>query len=74
MAAEDAAVGVQLVDDDVFEVFEELHPLGVVGQDGGVEHVRVGEHDVAGRADGAARIGRGVAVVGEGADVLADGR
>ncbi len=37
-----------------------------------MEHVRVGEDDVAGRADGAACVGRGVAVVGESADVLAE--
>ncbi len=69
MAAEDAPVVVHLVDDDVFEAFEEGDPLGVVGHDGGVQHVGVGEDDVAGAAHLAAGVGGGVAVVGEGADV-----
>ena len=40
--AEHAAVGVQLVDDDEPQLLEEQEPLRVVGQDRGVEHVRVG--------------------------------
>ena len=72
MAAEDAAVVVQLVHHDVAEVLEEADPLVVVGQDAGVEHVGVGDDDVAGLADGPAGGGRGVAVVGERLDVGAD--
>jgi hypothetical protein len=37
--AEHAAVGVDLVDDDVLQVLEELRPLGVVRQDRLVQHV-----------------------------------
>ncbi len=69
MAPEDTSVGVHLVDDDVLERFEQLHPLGVVGEDGRVQHVRVREHDVAGLAHRAAGVSRGVAVVGKGANV-----
>ena len=54
VAAEQAAVGVQLVDDDVLQVLEQLEPLRVVRKDGGVEHVRVGDHDLPGRAHDAA--------------------
>ena len=43
MTSEDAAVGVQFVDDDVLQVFKELDPLGVVRQDVGVEHVGIGD-------------------------------
>ncbi len=50
MAAEQAAVGVQLVDDDELQVLEQLEPLGVVGEDRGVEHVRVRDHDLPGRS------------------------
>lgn len=38
MASEHAAVGVQLVDDDVFEIFKQLDPSGMVGEDVGVQH------------------------------------
>jgi hypothetical protein len=34
MRAEDAAVGVRLVDDDVAQLLEQLEPLGVMGKDG----------------------------------------
>ena len=68
VAAEHAAVGVQLVDDDVAELLEQLEPLGVVGQDRRVEHVRVGDHDLAGRPDRRADRRRRVAVVGRGRD------
>ncbi len=70
MAAEDAAVVVELVDDDVLEVLEELDPLRVVRQDAGVEHVGVGQDDVAAGPDGLAGVLGRVAVVGEDADLL----
>ena len=66
MAAEHAAIAVHLVDHHVAQVLEELRPLGVVRQDGLVQHVRVADHDVAMQADGLAGIARGVAVEGEG--------
>ena len=68
VAAEHAAIGVHLVDDDVAQVLEELRPLGVMRQDRLVQHVRVGDHDVAVQADGLACIAGGVAVEGEGLD------
>ena len=68
VAAEHPAVGVQLVDDDHPELLEQLEPLGVVGQDRGVEHVRVGDHDLAGRPDGRPDRRRRVPVVGGGRD------
>ena len=64
VAAEEAAVGVQLVDDDDPDLLEQLEPLGVVGQDRGVEHVGVGDHDLAGGPDRRADGRRRVAVVG----------
>ena len=63
VAAEEAAVGVELVDDDDLELLEQLEPLGVVGQDRGVEHVGVRDDHLAGRPDGRADRCRGVAVV-----------
>ena len=65
--AEDAPVGVQLVDDHVAEVREEARPARVVREDAGVEHVRVGEEHAAPLPGRAARVPRGVAVVGDGA-------
>ena len=64
VAAEDAAVRVQLVDDDDPQLLEQLEPLGVVGEDRRVEHVRVGDHDLAGLADRRPDRRRRVAVVG----------
>ena len=52
VAAVDAAVVVQLVDDEVAEVLERLRPVRVVRQDAAVQHVRVGEHDVRALANG----------------------
>ena len=49
--AEDAAVDVRLVDDDVGEVGEHVAPAVVVGEDADVEHVRVREHEVRPLAD-----------------------
>ena len=66
VAAEDATVEVGLVDHHVAQLLEELEPLGVVRQDRRVEHVRVGQHDLAGGADRGAHGGRGVAVVDRG--------
>ena len=63
VAAEDAAVGVQLVDDDVAELLEELEPFRVVRQDRGVEHVRVRDHDLAGTPDRGADGGGRVTVI-----------
>ena len=62
-------MAVQLVDDDVAQVLEELHPFGVVGQDPLVEHVGVGHDHVGAGADGLAGVGRRISVVGERADV-----
>ena len=69
VTAEHAAIGVELVDDDEAEVLEQLRPLGVVRQDPRVQHVGVAQHDVRARANRAARVLRGVAVVREDADL-----
>ena len=68
VAAEDAAIGVQLVQHDVAQILEQARPAGVVRQDAGVQHVRIGQHDVPLFADGRARVGGRVAVVGENAE------
>ena len=61
--AEDAAVGVRLVDDDPAEVGDEVAPALVVGQQADVEHVGVGEDEVVAAADRRALLARRVAVV-----------
>ncbi len=61
--AEDAAVHVGLVDDDVLEVREHVAPAVVMGQDAEVEHVRVGEDRVRPRPHLAPLVDRRVAVV-----------
>jgi hypothetical protein len=81
VAAEYAAVGVRLVDDHVAQLLEQLEPLRVMRQDGGVEHVRVGHHDLSGGPDQRPNGHWRVAVVDTSVDVdvgrrskLAEGR
>ncbi len=68
VAAEHAPVRVELVDHDHLQLLEQLEPLGVVGEDRRVEHVRVGHDDLPGGAHRRADRGRRVAVVGRGDD------
>ena len=68
MAAEDAAIGMELVDDDVPEVLEQLRPSRMVRQDARMNHVRVREHHVRPSANRPTRILRRIAVVREDAD------
>lgn len=68
VAAEHAAIGVDLVDHHIAQVLEELRPLGVMRQDRLVQHVRIAHHDVAMQADRLARIAGRVAIEGEGLD------
>ena len=63
VGAEDAAVRVGLVDDDGVQALQEGGPALVVGQDAGVQHVRVGEEHVGRSADARALVVGGVAVV-----------
>ena len=67
VGAEHAAVNVGLVDDDEREVREQVRPGGVVGQDPDVQHVGVGDHEVARRRICGALLAWGVAVVDRGA-------
>ena len=68
--AEDAAVDVRLVDDDVAEVREDVSPAVVVREDADVEHVGVREDDVRPLADLPAPLARRVAVVDRRAETL----
>src|SRR6266704_560630 len=70
VAAEDAAVSVQLVEDDVAQIFEEASPARVVRQNSCVQHVRIGKNDVALFANRTAGIGGRVAVVSENAEAI----
>jgi hypothetical protein len=69
VAAEHAAIRVQLVDDNELQVLEQLGPSRVVRKDPRVNHVGVAEHDVRAAANGATRVGRRIAVVGEDPDL-----
>ena len=72
MTAQNAAIVVQLIDHHVAQVFKQALPLGVVRQDARVQHVGIGDHQIAAGADGLARVLRRVAVVGEGAHFVAE--
>ncbi len=63
MSAEHAPIGVEFVDDDDPQLLEELVPLGVMGEDRGVEHVRVGDDDLTGRTDSRPDGRRGISVI-----------
>ncbi len=71
VAAEDATIGVQLVDHDKAQIFEQLRPLGVVRQDPGMQHVGVAEHHMSAAADGTTGVRRRIAVVGVDTDLEA---
>ena len=66
--AEDALIDVELVDHHVAQAPEEGPPAQVVGQDGDVEHVGVGDDQVAALPQHPASVAGGVAVVGVGGD------
>ena len=61
--AEDAAVGVRLVDHDVREVGQHVRPAPVVGQDADVQHVGVRQDRIGEAAHEVALLARRVAVV-----------
>ena len=71
VAAKDPAIGMDFIDDDVLQVFKQLDPLGVMGQNAAVEHIGIGDHHMARLPDGPPGRRRGVAVVGEGFDIHA---
>ena len=65
MAPENPAIGVQFIQHDIAQVLEQPHPLGVVRQDSGVQHVRVRQDDMSALPYRLARVLRRVAIVGE---------
>ena len=72
MAAEHAAIGVQFIQHDVSQILEQPRPARVVRQNSGVQHVRIGQYDVAFFADGFARVAGRVAVVGKDAESVVE--
>ena len=64
MGAEHAPIGVHLVDDHIFEIFEKLRPFGVMGQNALVQHVGIGNHDVTVHTHRLAGVPRRVAIEG----------
>lgn len=68
MGPEDSSVCVHLVDGDDAEGFEEFGPICVVGQDGHVKHIGIGEDDVAQVSDWRAVALRRIAIVSRDSD------
>ncbi len=64
VTAEDTPVGMEFIDDDEFQVFEEFSPFDMVRQDAGVQHIGITEDNMAAFTDGAPDILGGIAVVG----------
>src|SRR3990172_7410011 len=46
MGAEDTPVAVNLIDDNIFQLFEKIRPFFVEGQQSEVQHIRVCENDI----------------------------
>jgi hypothetical protein len=69
MAAEHAAIGMQLVDDDIPQILEELGPTRVMRKDARMHHVGIAEDEVRTRADRPPGVLRRIAVVREHADL-----
>ena len=67
---EHPAVGVRLIDDDEAQVPQHPGPALVRAQQGGVNHVRVGEDEARMIADAGAGLGGGIAVVRRSLHVL----
>jgi len=65
MAAENSPINMKLINNYIPQVGKELLPLGMVGQNTCMEHVRVCDH-VALLADCLSRVIRRIAVIGEG--------
>jgi len=63
VGAEDAAVHVRFVDDDVAQVVQDVGPAVVVREDADMQHVRVRQDDVRPAPDLPALLGRRVPVV-----------
>ena len=51
MRTEYAPVGVHLINDNELQVAKKVRPIGVMGQDSGVEHIRVGKDNMGILAD-----------------------
>ncbi len=69
VGAKDASIGVQLVDHHVAEILEAPGPAGMLGQNSGVEHVGIGQHQLGALPGRPPGIPGGVAIVDGGADV-----
>ena len=64
-------VGMDFINDDEFEIFKELHPMRMVGQNALVQHIGIGHHHMPGQAHGGARRRGRVSIVGIGLHVHA---
>ncbi len=72
MAPEDAAIGMQFVEHNVAKVFEQTSPARVMRQDSGVQHIWIGEHNVAALANRHARVRRRVTVISKDAETVVE--
>src|SRR5689334_14195020 len=65
MAAENAAIRMQLVENDIAQILKEPRPARVVREDARMQHVRIGQYHMAFFADGLARVSGRISIVGE---------
>ena len=68
MRTKNTAIDVHFVDDDKTQMTKKVGPFGVMRQDGGVQHVGIGEDESRLNANGGSGRGGGVAVVSSNTD------
>jgi hypothetical protein len=70
VTAEHSTISVQLVEDDVTEVFKQADPSSVVRKDSSMEHIRIREHYMAPLSDRSSGVAGGVPVVREDSELI----
>ncbi len=68
MRSENTPVGMELVDHDEFQVLEEGQPFGMVRKNTRMEHIGIGDHNIALRTDGLPRVLGSISIIGKGFD------
>lgn len=66
---EDPPVLMDFIYHHIFQILEELHPLCVVREDSGVQHVWIGDDDMSCGTDSFSGIDRGIAIIGVRLDI-----
>ena len=72
MTAENTAIGMNFINHNVFQIFKQLYPFGVMGKDVGMEHIWIGDYNVSSLTDRFTSRALCIAVIGICLDVDAE--